>query len=150
RRPLVRLGALAGGVDRVVLEQDDGVAPLASDDLAVQSSLQLPRLPVVGLVRAEVEVQEFQRHVRHSRPASARPNLGSFAPCSTCRRPSPLSPEVRYGDGQTKRMCAITWAWSSPVPIALTSSGVGSMCPDCSRRVLRSILGPWLDGIRLV
>ena len=45
-RPLVRLGALACGVDRRVLQQDQRVGRLTRDDLSVDLPLQVPGLEV--------------------------------------------------------------------------------------------------------
>ena len=72
-RPLLGLGALAGGVDRGVLEQEDGVGLLAADDLGVHVALDLPRLLVVDEVGVEPEVHET--HAVSLRRA-ARPNAG--------------------------------------------------------------------------
>ena len=60
-RSLVRLGALAGGVGRRVLEQQHRVGPLAGHDLGVHPALELPGIEVVDRVGAGAGDLEDQR-----------------------------------------------------------------------------------------
>ena len=67
------LGALAGGVDRGVLEQQRGVGQGAVDDLGVHLALGLPALLVVDEVGREAEVHETHGH--HGTRRGSAPGL---------------------------------------------------------------------------
>src|SRR5690606_27043619 len=82
QRALVRLGALAGGVDRGVLEQQHGVGQLAGHDLRVDRPLVVPGLLVVDVVGGEAEVLETHgatvRAALWTTPAGAWPRLARW------------------------------------------------------------------------
>ena len=63
-RSLAGIGALAGGEDGRVLEQQHGVADLLGDDALVHLPLQLPGRQVVDGVRAETRDLEVDRRAR--------------------------------------------------------------------------------------
>ena len=66
-RALVRLGALARGVDRLVLEQHQRVGALARDDAGVDLPLQRPPLVVRHEVGGEARVQDVEHGVSSPR-----------------------------------------------------------------------------------
>ena len=49
-------GAAAGGVDRLVLEEEDGVGEFARNDLRVDRALELPAGEVLNCVAAEADL----------------------------------------------------------------------------------------------
>ena len=49
-------GATAGGVDRLVLEEEDGVGEFARNDLRVDRALELPAGEVLNCVAAEADL----------------------------------------------------------------------------------------------
>ena len=59
-RPLVGVGALAGGEDRRVLEQQHGAGTIARGDLRVDAALEVPRVDVVDRVGADAGHLEVQ------------------------------------------------------------------------------------------
>ena len=67
-RPLVGLGALAGGVDRGVLQQQRGVGLVAGDHLGVEVPLDVPGPLVVDVVGSEPQVDDLHP------PRLRRPN----------------------------------------------------------------------------
>ena len=83
---LVRLGALAGGVDGGVLEQQHRVGP-ARDDLGVDRALAVPGLQVVGRAVGELLEDQFVHPSRLSRAEMA------------CGQPPRLPRDRRQGEG---------------------------------------------------
>ena len=101
-RPVPRLGALAGGVDAGVLQQQHRVALLAGHHRLVQPALLVPG----GLVVEQAGADGGQPGSRHAHPSSLVPPYGnrtreprrvSPAP-ATARRPppAPADPAARW------------------------------------------------------
>ena len=67
-RPLVGFGALAGRVDRGVLQQQHGVGLVAGDHLGVELPLDVPGTLVVDVIGSEPEVDDLHP------PRLRRPN----------------------------------------------------------------------------
>ena len=97
-RPLVRLGALAGGVDRRVLQQQQGVRPLAGAPAARAARAAAPRPPRTG--------RRLPGSPAVHSPAQRRP---AGAPAGSGVRPS--SPRPAGGGAARPGRRGRRWPW---------------------------------------